>query len=70
MAITAHWMAHQVKSTSQGPHHTISLQSELIAFHWVPDRHTGEHLATVFQNILDRYQIQKVFNIYLFYNYN
>ena len=61
MAITAHWTSYQSKSTPQGPYYTISLRSELIAFHCVPNRHTGEHLATVFLKILDRYQIQKVY---------
>jgi hypothetical protein len=60
MAITAHWISYQAKDTSQGHRNTISLQSELIAFHCVPNRHTGEHLAEVFLNILDRYQIQRV----------
>ncbi len=60
MAITAHWTSYQAKSKSQGPSNIISLRSELIAFHCVPNRHTGEHLAEVFLNILDRYQIQRV----------
>jgi hypothetical protein len=58
MAITAHWISNQAN--------TVSLQSELIAFHCVPDRHTGEHLAEVFLNIFDRYQIQKVcYHLYI-----
>jgi hypothetical protein len=60
MAITAHWTSYQAKGTSQGSSNTISLKSKLIAFHCVPNRHTGEHLAEVFLNILDRYQIQRV----------
>jgi hypothetical protein len=62
MAITAHWADNQVKSTSHGPRYIITLQSRLIAFYHVPSRHTGEHLATVFTSILDRYKIKNVFH--------
>jgi hypothetical protein len=66
MAITAHWTSYQAKKTSQGFCNTISLRSELIAFHCVPNRHTGDHLVEVFLNILERYQIQRV-RYYLYY---
>jgi len=68
MAITAHWISHQAKSTSQGSYNIISFRSELIAFCPVPKRHTGEHLAEVFLSIFERYQIQRVC-CYLCYNY-
>ncbi|PPQ77048.1 hypothetical protein CVT26_007808 [Gymnopilus dilepis] len=60
MAITGHWLECRVKNSPNGPRYVINLRSELIAFHRVPGRHTGEHLATVFLNILDRYKITKV----------
>ena len=53
-------MDYSVKNTSNGPRYVVRLRSELIAFHRIPGRHTGEHLATVFMNILDRYKIKKV----------
>jgi len=60
MAITAHWSAHHVKDTQQGQWYITGLHSELIAFHCVPCWHTGEHLASVFMSILDRYKIKNV----------
>lgn len=61
MAITAHWIDHvESASESHGPRNSINLRSELIAFHCVPSRHTGEHLATVFMNIINRYKIKNV----------
>jgi hypothetical protein len=66
MAIMAHWSKHYIKTTPHGPQYILGLHSELIAFHRVPCQHTGEHLATVFMNILDRYKVQKVrYNIML-----
>ena len=66
MAITAHWSNHQVKDTQQGQRYITGLQSELVAFHRVPRRHTGEHLASVFMSILDRYKIKKVRDTFMF----
>lgn len=60
MAITAHWSKHYIKNTPHGPQYILGLHSELIAFHRVPCRHTGEHLAIVFMHILDCYKVQKV----------
>ena len=60
MAITAHWTNHHTKDTQQGRRYIVGLNSELIAFHRVPSRHTGEHLAMVFISMLDRYKIKNV----------
>lgn len=60
MAITAHWIETEVRRTSQGPRYNITLQSALVGFHRVPGRHTGDHLAAVFLNIIDRLHITKV----------
>ena len=60
MAITAHWTDHHTKNTQQGQQYILSLNSELIAFHHIPSRHTGDHLAMVFMNMLDRYKIKNV----------
>lgn len=60
MAITAHWSDHHMKNTQQGQRYMIGLHSELIAFCRVPGRHTGDHLATVFMSVLDRYKIKNV----------
>lgn len=60
MAVTAHWTDNHAKSMPHGTRYIITLQSRLIAFHRVPGRHTGEHLATAFLSILNRYKIKKV----------
>ncbi len=61
MAITGHWTDYRAKNTSHGPCSILTLQSELIAFSRIPSRHTGEHLASVFLNILRRYKLKKVY---------
>ena len=60
MAITAHWTDHRTKDTQQGQRYILGLNSELIAFHCIPSRHTGDHLAMVFMSMLDRYKIKNV----------
>ena len=65
MAITAHWSDHHVKYTQQGQRYITGLHSELIAFHCIPHRHTGEHLASVFMSILDHYKIKKVCDAFI-----
>ncbi len=53
MAITCHWIENKVVDGRAMLH----LCSDLIDFHHVPGRHTGEHLAEVFVYILDRLQL-------------
>jgi hypothetical protein len=53
MGITAHWI-----KASPGPKKTVyTLQADLIGFHRIPGRHTGEHLAHTFLHIIDRINI-------------
>ena len=72
MAITAHWI--QVVS-QEGEMKKLQLRTDLIGFHKLPGRHTGEHLAQCFVFITDRLGItSKVsdFNyciIYLQFNF-
>jgi hypothetical protein len=56
MAATAHWIETRASLTG-GSQYLLELRSELIAFHILPGRHTGEHLARSFLAILDRVQI-------------
>ncbi|SJK99374.1 uncharacterized protein ARMOST_02670 [Armillaria ostoyae] len=53
MAITCHWIENKIVDGQAMLH----LRSDLIGFHRVPGRHSGEHLAEVFIYILDRLHI-------------
>lgn len=53
MAITCHWIENKIVNGRA----TLCLCSDLIGFHRVPGKHTGEHLAEVFLYILDRLRI-------------
>ena len=57
MAITAHWIAAIDEKTPTGIHKKLQLQADLIGFHHLPGRHTGEHLAHCFLFITDRLKI-------------
>jgi hypothetical protein len=63
MAVTAHWIQAVDEKTSGGTP-KLCLRADLIGFHRVPGRHTGEHLGHCFLHILDRLKIlEKVSNI-------
>lgn len=65
MAVTAHWIEAKETQTPDGPQYVLKLRAELIGFHQVPGRHTGEHLAHAFLYILDRLSItSKVSTLY------
>lgn len=68
MAITAHW----IEATGTGSHNlkTLKLRADLIVFHHVPGRHTGEHLAHCFLFITDRLKITGKVSIFLFFYMN
>lgn len=51
MAVTAHWIARDEKTTS------LSLKIALIAFRYVACEHTGEHLGKILLGILDDAEI-------------
>ena len=54
MAVTAHWIKAETVQTPEGPVTNLILHADLIAFHRVPGRHTGEHLANALLHIIDR----------------
>ncbi|KZT04769.1 uncharacterized protein LAESUDRAFT_657303, partial [Laetiporus sulphureus 93-53] len=57
MAVTAHWIQALMVETSAGPKHVLKLRADLIGFHCVPGRHTGQHLSQAFLFLLDRLKI-------------
>ena len=62
MAVTAHWIE---AVTEKGDKKTLRLRSDLVGFHKLPGRHTGEHLAHCFLFITDCLKITaKVSNIF------
>ena len=64
MAVTAHWI--QVVA-EEGSVKKLQLRTDLIGFHKLPGRHTGEHLAQCFLFITDRLGItSKVSDFYYF----
>lgn len=56
LAVTAHWIEVIDEKTSQGPK-KLRLRADLIGFHKLPGRHTGEHLAHCFLFIIDRVKV-------------
>lgn len=54
MAVTAHWIEIRDQQTSRGMEKCMVFRAELVAFHRVPGRHTGEHLAAALLHVLDR----------------
>lgn len=60
MAVTAHWIESTLipSAASSQPQYILKLQAELIAFHKVPGRHSGVHLAQAFLEVLDRFGIE------------
>ena len=66
MAVTAHWLQAVVQNTANGPTHKLVLRADLIGFHRVPTRHTGEHLAGALLFITDRIGITSKVRIFLF----
>jgi hypothetical protein len=57
MAVTAHWIEAIDEMTTSGVHKKLQLRADLIGFHKIPGRHTGEHLAHCFLFITDRIKI-------------
>lgn len=61
MAVTAHWIEPINHQGSPESPKKLCLRSDLVGFHQIPGRHTGEHLAHCFLFITDRLNItQKV----------
>lgn len=57
MAVTAHWIEMVQVHTMEGVRYKLTLRTDLIGFHHVPGRHTGEHLAQAFIVVLDQLNI-------------
>jgi hypothetical protein len=57
MAVTAHWIEATDEKIPNGVKKKLRLRADLIGFHKLPGRHTGEHLAHCFLFITDRIQI-------------
>ena len=53
MAVTAHWIE------ATGPQKNLRLQADLVGFHHIPGRHTGEHLAHCFLFVTNRLKFTK-----------
>lgn len=68
MAVTAHWIETTIIHTADGPQYILKLRADLIAFHHVPGRHTGEHMAEAFLQVLDRIGVTSkvIFKLSLF----
>ena len=59
MAVTAHWIE------ATGPQKNLRLWADLVGFHHIPGRHTGEHLAHCFLFVTNRLKItEKVSNFF------
>jgi len=57
MGVTAHWIQAVEEKTPSGFQKKLQLRSDLVGFHKLPGRHTGEHLAHCFLFITDRLNI-------------
>lgn len=57
MAVTAHWIQAIEEKTQTGVNKKLHLRADLIGFHKLPGRHSGEHLAHCFLFITDRIQV-------------
>ncbi|KAK0245022.1 hypothetical protein EDD85DRAFT_943389 [Armillaria nabsnona] len=54
LLLRAHWIQPQLVNTPHGPQKHLVYCADLIGFHRLPGRHTGEHLAQAFIYALDR----------------
>ena len=71
MAVTAHWIE-AIGDRKSGVQNKLRLRADLIGFHKLPGRHTGDHLAHCFLFITDRVKVtSKVSDNFIFiYNYS
>jgi len=59
MAVTAHWIEAVEEKVSSGSQKKLQLRSDLVGFHKLPGRHTGEHLAHCFLFVTERLKITR-----------
>ena len=57
MAVTAHWIQAVDENPPTGSNKKLTLRADLIGFHKIPGRHSGEHLAHCFLFIIDRIKV-------------
>ena len=57
MAVTAHWIQAVEEMTPTGVIKKLHLRADLIGFHKIPGRHSGDHLAHCFLFVTDRIKI-------------
>ena len=57
MAVTAHWIQAIKETTPTGVVKKLQLRADLIGFHKIPGRHSGDHLAHCFLFVTDRIKI-------------
>jgi hypothetical protein len=55
MALTAHWIERTITDGQQ----RLRLRSDLIGFHKLPGRHTGDHMHQCFLYLTDRLEITR-----------
>ena len=70
MAVTAHWIESVEEKTHTGTEKKLQLRSDLVGFHKLPGRHTGEHLAHCFLFITDQLKITAKVSEYNLIIYN
>jgi hypothetical protein len=70
MAVTAHWIEAIEEKMSTGSK-KLQLRANLIGFHKLPGRHTGEHLAHCFLFITDHIKVtskvSEIFSLHMIY---
>jgi len=57
MAVTAHCIQAINVKTPTGSNKKLTLRADLIGFHTLPGRHSGEHLACCFLFVIDRIKV-------------
>ena len=68
MGVTAHWIEAVEEQTPSGPQKKLHLRADLVGFHRIPGRHTGEHLAHCFLFVIDRLNLAgKVYMVFIIF---
>lgn len=69
LAVTAHWIEAIDEKTPTGTNKKLQLRADLIGFHNLLGRHTGEHLVHCFLFITDRVQVTSKVSEIIFFIY-
>ena len=70
MAVTAHWIQAVEETTPTGVVKKLHLRADLIGFHKIPGRHSGDHLAHCFLFVTDRIKITPNVSRIIFSSYS